>query len=73
MEKQKQIEIYQSPDGQIEMNVQFDKGTVWLSQEQMRELFNRDRTVIGRHIKNIFHEGELTEKMVSAKIAHTTC
>ncbi len=46
--------------------------TVWLSQSQMAELFQKDRTVIGRHIRNIFQEGELSVEVVCAKFAHTT-
>ncbi|MEY2342765.1 RhuM family protein [Acidithiobacillus sp. IBUN Pt1247-S3] len=54
------IAIYQSPQGVVEVRVERD--TVWLKQEQMAELFGRDRTVVGRHIRNIFAEGELEEK-----------
>ncbi|HPI19528.1 MAG TPA: RhuM family protein [Candidatus Kapabacteria bacterium] len=59
MENDNQILIYQTEDGitQIETLVQAD--TVWLTQEQMAELFQKDRTVITRHINNIFKEGEL--------------
>ena len=46
--------------------------TVWLTQTQMALLFQRDRTVIGRHIKKIFEEGELNPSLVCAKFAHTT-
>jgi prophage maintenance system killer protein len=46
--------------------------TVWLTQEQMSRLFDRDRTVITRHINNIFKEGELSKEEVCAKFAHTT-
>ncbi len=46
--------------------------TVWLTQAQMAELFEKDRTVVGRHISNVFKEGELVREEVSAKIAHTT-
>ncbi|MDY0015969.1 MAG: RhuM family protein [Bacteroidales bacterium] len=66
------IEIYQSSDGQTEIAVTFDNETVWLNQEQLSQLFKRDRTVIGRHIRNIFREGELFEEMVCADFAHTT-
>jgi hypothetical protein len=66
------IEIFQSPDGQTEVQVTFEADTVWLNQEQLGELFNRDRTVIGRHIRNIFKEGELEEALVCAEFAHTT-
>lgn len=66
------IEIYQSPDGQTQVEVTFDQDTVWLNQEQLSDLFDRDRTVIGRHIRNIFTEGELEEDLVCADFAHTT-
>ena len=57
-----QIEIYKTPDGNTEIEVQFDKDTVWLNQNQITELFLRDRTVITKHINNVFNEGELDKK-----------
>lgn len=72
MQQNSDIEIYQSSDGQTQVAVTFDQDTVWLSQEQLSDLFNRDRTVIGRHIRNIFTEGELKEDLVCANFAHTT-
>ena len=45
--------------------------TIWLSVEQMAELFQRDRSVIGKHIRNVFKEGELKKESVWAKFAHT--
>ena len=65
------IMIYQTADGQTSVDVRMDGDTVWLSQAQMAELFQKDRTVIGRHISNIFKEGELDESLVCAKFAHT--
>lgn len=65
------IVLYKSPKGNIDLKVNFDGQTVWLSQKQMAELFNTDRTVISRHISNIIKIGELQEKSVCAKIAHT--
>jgi len=56
------IEIYQTADGQLQIEVQFEKDTVWLSQDQMVLLFHRDQSAISRHIKNIFTEGELDPK-----------
>lgn len=56
------IIIYQSPDGQAQLEVQMDNQTVWLSQAQMVLLFERDQSVISRHIRNVFAEGELEEK-----------
>lgn len=58
---EKQIEIYKSKDNQIELKVQFDEDTVWLSQEQMELLFHTTKQNISLHIKNIFDEGELTD------------
>ena len=67
-----QIVIYQTDDGQAVIDVRMENETVWLTQAQMAELFQKDRTVITRHIRNIFKEGELNEKVVCAKFAHTT-
>jgi prophage maintenance system killer protein len=66
------IEIFQSKDNQIELKVQFDTDTVWLNQAQMSDLFGKERTVITKHINNIFKEGELDSKVVCASFAHTT-
>jgi len=66
------IEIYRNPDNSTEIKVQFDTDTVWLNKEQMSTLFGRDRTVINRHINNIFKEAELEKELVSAFFAHTT-
>ncbi len=66
------IEIFKTSNSQTEIQVQFDNDTVWLNRQQLTELFNRDRTVITRHISNIFKEGELQRDMVCAKFAHTT-
>ena len=57
-----EILLYQDPNGQTEINVKFENDTVWLNQKQMSELFDRDRTVINRHINNVFKEGELDKK-----------
>ena len=52
--------IYQTEDGLIKIDVSFENDTVWLSKNQMAELFQRDRSVISKHIKNVFDEGELS-------------
>ena len=65
-----EIIIY-NPDDSIKLDVWMEKETVWLTIKQLALLFDRDRTVIGRHIKNIFSEGELDPSLVCAKIAHT--
>jgi prophage maintenance system killer protein len=57
-----QIEIYKSVDNAIELQVSLDKDTVWLTQQQLVLLFQRDQSVISRHIRNVFSEGELEEK-----------
>lgn len=57
-----QIEIYKSLDNIIELQVSLDKDTVWLTQEQLVILFQRDQSVISRHIRNVFNEKELDEK-----------
>ena len=67
-----EIVIYQTPDNQIQVDVQFEGETFWLTQEDISQLFERDRTVISKHLRNIFKEGELEEIVVSANFAHTT-
>ncbi|MGL4903480.1 MAG: RhuM family protein [Cetobacterium sp.] len=57
-----EIKIYEIEDKNIELEVSLENETVWLTQKQMSELFDRDRTVITRHINNIFKEEELVEK-----------
>ena len=53
------IVLYTTDDGNTQLEVKLENDTVWLTQSQMAELFGRDRSVIARHIKNIFKEGEL--------------
>ena len=64
-----QIIIYQTDDDQTQIDVRLENETVWLTQAQMAELFQKDRTVISRHIRNVFKEGELDESLVCAKFA----
>lgn len=63
--------IYITEDGLTRIETTFDEDTVWLSIDQMAELFQRDKSTISRHIKNIFSEGELSRDSVVAKIATT--
>ncbi|MGI6319657.1 MAG: virulence RhuM family protein [Bacteroidales bacterium] len=65
------IRIYQLEDGETEIIVQLNNETVWLNLNQMVELFGRDKSVISRHIRNIFREGELQKEAVVAKNATT--
>ena len=65
------IVIFQSADGKVSVDARFDAETAWLSLDQMAALFERDKSSISRHIKNIFEEGELMPEAVVAKIATT--
>jgi len=68
---EQQIHIYQSADGQAQLSVAIDKDTVWLSLDQMVLLFKRDKSVISRHLRSLFSEGELDRSSVVAKNATT--
>ena len=57
-----QIQIFQSADGQIQLDVSLDQETVWLNQAQMVDLFDRNQSVISRHVSNVFKEGELARE-----------
>jgi len=72
MDDRGEIIIYQTEDGLTKIDVSMQDETVWLTQEQMAELFQRDKSTISRHIKNIFAEGELDEKVVVAEFATTS-
>ena len=63
--------MYTTEDGITKVEVTFEQDTVWLSIDQMGELFQRDKSTISRHIKNIFSEGELNRSSVVAKFATT--
>ncbi len=65
------IVMYTTEDGKIKIEANFDNDTVWLSIDQMAELFQRDKSTISRHIKNIFTEGELNQYSVVANFATT--
>lgn len=63
--------IFQTESGKVNIDVFFQNETLWLTQKKMAELFEVDRTVVTKHIKNVFETGELEENSVSAKFAHT--
>jgi hypothetical protein len=63
--------MYVTEDGVTRIQATFDQETVWLSIDQMAELFQRDKSVIGKHVRSIFSEGELDKKSVWAKFAYT--
>ena len=65
-----EVIIYQTTDGKTAVDVRLENDSVWLSQEMMSLLFKKDRTVIGRHIRKIYKDGELQEEGTCAKIAH---
>ena len=69
MNQDNQIIIYQTADNQTQIDVRMENDTVSLTQAQMADLFQKDRTVISRHIRNVFKEGELDESLVCAKFA----
>lgn len=70
-ENQTGLIIYQTEDGKTKIDVHMENETVWLSLDQMAELFQRDKSTISRHIKNVFEEGELTREAVVANFATT--
>ncbi|MFA5986396.1 MAG: RhuM family protein [Parcubacteria group bacterium] len=72
MANKKQLAIYQAKNGAIELREDFDNETIWATQKQIAEIFDVDRTVIVKHIKNIFSDKELDQKVVCANFAHTT-
>jgi hypothetical protein len=69
MEAKSEILIYQSAQGNTKVDVRLENDTVWLSQYQLAELFQTDRTSIAKHIKNIYESAELIEESTCAKIA----
>jgi len=68
-ENKSEIIMYQTDDGQNKIEVTFQDETVWLSLKDMTVLFQRDKSVISRHLKNVFGEGEFNEKSTVAFFA----
>ena len=68
-ENNTELIIYQTEDGRTKIDVHMENETVWLSLEQMSELFQRDKSTISRHIKNVFADGELLEEATVANFA----
>jgi hypothetical protein len=64
-----EVLVYEDPDGRVA--VRLERETVWLTQQQMAELFGRERSVITKHVRNVFAEGELVRDAVCANFAHT--
>jgi DNA ligase (NAD+) len=66
-----EIVVYETADGAVHVDVRLARDTVWLTQEQMSQLFGRERSVITKHVRNLFRERELDRNAVCAKFAHT--
>ena len=66
-----QITVYQAPDGKINIEVLYANENIWLPQKRIAELFDVDRSVVTKHLKNIFSDNELQEYSVCASFAHT--
>lgn len=66
-----EVVVYEAPDGQVRFEVRLERETVWLSLNQMAELFGRDKSVISRHLRNVFESKELEREAVVAKNATT--
>ena len=64
-----EVALYEAPDGKVRLNVRLEQETVWLSIRQMADLFERDRSVVSRHVRNTYQEGELEREATCAKIA----
>jgi len=67
-EKNNQIIIFRTEDGKVSVDVRFDDDTVWLTIDQMAELFEKSRSTINEHILNVYSEGELEESVSKRKI-----
>ena len=63
-----QIQLFQSADGKVELEVSLEQDTAWLTQAQMCELFKRDQSVISRHVNAVFKEGELERNSNMQKV-----
>ena len=66
-----EIVLYQTPDGTVSLDVRLERGTIWLSQKQIAEVFATERSVVTKHLHNIFTSGELQRDSVCSFFAHT--
>ena len=71
MREDQRIEMYKGVEGEVVFDIDEKGETIWATQDQMAKIFSVDRTVVSRHIRNIFKDGELEETRVCAKNAHT--
>ena len=63
--------LYRAPDGSVELDVRLEKENIWLNLNQVAELFDRGKSVISRHLRNVFREGKLEREAVVVKNATT--
>lgn len=68
---EKEMVLYQTADGAVRLEVRLERDTLWLSQKQMADLFATERSVVTKHLQNIFKTLELQRDSVCAKFAHT--
>jgi len=64
-----EVVLYQAPDGTVTLDVRLDRETLWLNLNQLAALFDRDKSVISRHLRNVFREGELEREATVAFFA----
>lgn len=69
--KESSIILYEMGQGRLRVDVLVRDETAWITQKALAELFGKERSVITKHLKNIFTSGELAEEAVCAKFAHT--
>lgn len=67
-----EILLYTTPNGKVKVEIYLQNETIWLTQQKIADLFGVDRTVITKHLGNVFKSGELIEEVVCANFAHTT-
>lgn len=67
-----EILLYTTPNGKVKVEIFLQNETIWLTQQKIADLFGVDRTVVTKHLGNIFKTGELQEQVVCANFAHTT-
>lgn len=72
MENRKDFAIFQASNGALELKTDANKDTICANKKQIAIIFDIDQSVVSRHIKNIFKDAELDEKVVRANFAHTT-
>jgi hypothetical protein len=73
LEKFSNFVIFQTASGKVNIDVFFQNDTLWLTQKKIAELFEKGRSTITEHLKNIFSEGELDENSVCRDFRHTAC